>query len=182
AGGDQCRCPRSDHAREGRVAATTLDRDPTGTTANLRACARARSGISRRPERHSPNPRRQYTRWLEHRTLQDEERADQLLGEALARDAGSGAAHLAIGMLRNYQNRLPEAKIELERAIALDRNDASAFNQLGRVLVFLGQPEAAIPLAEKAIRLDPQATYIHVAYVNLGRCHLLLDHIDEAID
>jgi len=87
-----------------------------------------------------------------------------------------------MGMLRNYQNRLPEAKIELEKAIALDRNDASALNQLGRVLAFLGEPETAIPLAEKAIRLDPQATYIFVAYVNLGRRHLLLGHTDEAID
>jgi adenylate cyclase len=113
---------------------------------------------------------------------QDAARAEQLLLQALERDTNSSVAHFSMGMLRRTQNRLSEARIELERAIALDRNDASAFLQLGLVLVYLGRPEAAIPHAEKAIRLSPLGPNTHVNDCLLGRCHLLLGRADEAID
>jgi adenylate cyclase len=80
------------------------------------------------------------------------------------------------------QNRLAEAKIELETAIALDRNHRSAFLQLGATLNSLGQPEAAIPYIEKAIRLSPYDASIPVSYMVLGRSHLLLGHVDEAVN
>jgi adenylate cyclase len=57
-----------------------------------------------------------------------------------------------------------------------------ALRQLGITLTFLGQPKAAIPLVEKSIRLDPRSPNIHVAYWALGCCHLLLGHVDEAVD
>jgi adenylate cyclase len=44
-----------------------------------------------------------------------------------------------------------------------------------------GEPEAAIPYIEKAIRLDPRSHSIFVAYYTLGRCHLFLGRIDEAV-
>jgi len=113
---------------------------------------------------------------------QDEARAEQLLDEALDRNAGSAWAHNVRGMLRRVQKRLPEAKIELQEAIQLDRNYSTAINQLGMVLNFLGQPEAAVPIIERAIRLDPQARNIEVFYWNLGNCHLILSQIDEAVD
>jgi adenylate cyclase len=113
---------------------------------------------------------------------QDEVRAEQLLTEALERDAGSPWAHLVAGELRRAQKRLPEAKIELEEAIALDRNFAGAFSQLAITLNLLGQPEAAIPLQEKALRLDPQSSDNHVYNWALGFSHLLLGHDGEAVD
>ena len=113
---------------------------------------------------------------------QDEARAELLLLEALERDGNSARAHERIGVLRLRQNRLAEAKIELETAIALDRNHRSAFFQLGATLNSLGQPEAAIPYIEKAIRLSPYDASIPVSYMVLGRSHLLLGHVDEAID
>jgi Flp pilus assembly protein TadD len=58
-------------------------------------------------------------------------------------------------MLRRVQNRLNESRIELESAIALDPNNARALQQLGLTLMWLGQPDAAIPQIEKAIRLNP---------------------------
>ena len=47
---------------------------------------------------------------------------------------------------------------------------------------FLGQPEAAIPHIEKAIRLNPHDANIADPYWGLGTCHLFLGHVDEAID
>ncbi|MFL5265252.1 MAG: adenylate/guanylate cyclase domain-containing protein [Stellaceae bacterium] len=113
---------------------------------------------------------------------QDPARAEQLLEEALERDANSSTAHFAMGLLRRMQNRLPEAQREYEMAIALDPNDARALYQLGATLMFLGHPEAGIPHIEKAIRLNPNDPEMTPLYWALGTCYLLLGHIDEAID
>jgi adenylate cyclase len=76
---------------------------------------------------------------------QDAARAEQLLLEALERDANSAGAHERIGLLRRLQNRLDESKIELETAIALDRNYHSAYLQLGNTLTLLCQPAGGNP-------------------------------------
>jgi TolB-like protein/class 3 adenylate cyclase len=75
---------------------------------------------------------------------QDLARAELLLLEALA-NANSASAHAEMGRVRRLQNRLPEAKTELETAIALDRNLVGALRQLGQTMMYLGQPEAGIP-------------------------------------
>jgi adenylate cyclase len=87
-----------------------------------------------------------------------------------------------LGRLRRLQNRLVESKIELEKAIALDRNNATAIRQLGITLLYLGQPEAALPRLEYALQLDPQVQNVWFAYFWLGYSHLLLGQTDEAID
>jgi adenylate cyclase len=87
-----------------------------------------------------------------------------------------------MGLLRRMQGALTEAQIELERAIELDRNHALAAYQLGLVLAFRGQPEVAIPYVEKAIRLSPHEPNLGVILAVLGACHLLLGHVDQAID
>jgi tetratricopeptide (TPR) repeat protein len=113
---------------------------------------------------------------------QDQARAEQLLVDALELDANSSMAHDTMGELRRFQNRLPEAQIEFETAIAFDRNNADAFFHLGMNTMFLGRPEAAIPYVEKAIRLDPHGPAIAPYYWALGYSHLLLDQVDEAVD
>jgi len=113
---------------------------------------------------------------------QDPARAELLLREALERDANRSTAHFAMGVLRRMQNRLPEAPAEFETAIALNRNDARAFYQLGVTLMFLGRPEEGIPHLKRAIRLDPNDPDMTPLYWALGTCHLLLGQADEAID
>jgi adenylate cyclase len=112
----------------------------------------------------------------------DSARAEQLLGEALERDANRSAAHFAMAVLRQMQNRLPEAQAEYEAAIALDHNHARAYLHLGQTLMFLGQPEAGVPHIEKAIRLNPYDPNIRSAYWALGTCYLLLGQLDQSID
>jgi tetratricopeptide (TPR) repeat protein len=85
-------------------------------------------------------------------------------------------------MLRRSQGALTEAQIELERAVALDRNYGHAAYQLGLVLAFRGQPGAAIPYVEKAIRLSPHDPNLGIFLAVLGACHLLLGHADQATD
>jgi class 3 adenylate cyclase/TolB-like protein/Tfp pilus assembly protein PilF len=114
---------------------------------------------------------------------QDQARAEQLLVEVLERDANSASAHDQLGELRRFQNRLAEARIEFETAIALDPNNPEAFFHLGMNLMFLGRPQEGIPLDWKAIRLDRhnQAGAAPI-YWALGYSHLLLGDVDEAID
>jgi adenylate cyclase len=113
---------------------------------------------------------------------QDMARADQLLLEALERDRDQPKAYFVLGRLQRLQNRLIESKIELEKAIALDRNNATAIMQLGITLLYLGQPEAAVPHLEYALQLNPHAQNIWFYYFWLGDSHLLLGHTDEAIE
>jgi len=113
---------------------------------------------------------------------EDEARAQTLLNELLVRDPNRSQLHAMIALLRRVQNRLPESRIEWERAIQLDPNNAAAIGQLGVTLIYLGDPAAAIPLEEKRIRLNPNDPNIALAYWSLGLAYLLLNHIPEAID
>ena len=112
---------------------------------------------------------------------QDQARAEQLLLEALGRDVNKSTGHWAMGILRRTQDRLTEAKMEFETAIALDRNNTLAIVQLGQTLMRLGQPEAGIRHIEKSIRLDPRYPNVAILEWALGACHLLLGHVDEAV-
>ena len=93
--------------------------------------------------------------------------AEQLLLETLA-DANSASAHAEMGRVRRLQNRLAEAKVELETAIALDRNLVGALRQLGQVMMYLGEPEAGIPYIEKALLLSPRDSDLASVYRALG--------------
>ena len=111
---------------------------------------------------------------------QDVARADQLLQEALAREMNISMAHFAMGVLRRIQVRLNDSQIELQAAIALDRNNARAYQQLGLTLMWLGQPDAAIPQIKKAIRLNPHDSNIASYYWALGSANLVSGHLDDA--
>jgi tetratricopeptide (TPR) repeat protein len=113
---------------------------------------------------------------------QDQARAEQLLREVFARGINDAMAHHAMGMLRRSQNRLNEARIEAERAVALDRNNSAALYQLGVAYMYLGQPEAGMPQIEKAIRLSPRDPLVSAMHFGLGQCHLFLGHLDQATE
>jgi adenylate cyclase len=113
---------------------------------------------------------------------QDKLRAERLLAEVFERDPNISFLHQVLGELRRSQNRLTESRIELETAIALNPNNVPALRNLGVTLMGLGQPEAAIPYIEKAMLLDPRGANFNISYLSLGRCHLLLGHVNEAIE
>jgi tetratricopeptide (TPR) repeat protein len=115
---------------------------------------------------------------------EDIPQAERLLREALETGGVSNqaAARLTLGILRQMQTRLPEAQKEFETALSLDPNNARGYFHLGETLLYLGQPEAAIPLLEKAIQLDPNAPNVAFTHWALGTCQLLLGRVDQAID
>ena len=104
---------------------------------------------------------------------EDSVRAEELLLEALDAAPNRSMAHTAMGFLRRVQNRLTEAWVEEETAISLDPNNDFAHRHLAWVLLFRGEPGAAIIQAEKALRLSPRDTNIWGVY-GLGSLPLLL--------
>jgi tetratricopeptide (TPR) repeat protein len=115
---------------------------------------------------------------------EDIPQAEHLLSEAID-DGGvsnRAAAHSTLGVLRQMQNRLSEARAEFETAISFDPNNVRAYLHLGETLLYLGQPEAGIPVLEQAIRLRPDDPNTAITYWALGTCQLLSGRADKAID
>jgi adenylate cyclase len=112
----------------------------------------------------------------------DSDRAEQLLLEAIESDPNHSAARSTMGQLRRVQNRLAEARIELETAIAVGANDHFTHSQHAWTLLLLGEPEAAVTEGEKAIRASPRDPTLWGAYLVLGWCRLLLAEVDPAIE
>jgi hypothetical protein len=115
---------------------------------------------------------------------EDMPRAEHLLLEAVEKGGVSNraSAHFTLGILRQMQNRLPEAKSEFETAISLGPNNARTHLHLGETLLYLGQPEASIPPLEQAIRLSPDDPDLAITYWVLGASQLLSGRVDQAID
>lgn|SRR5215467_11019510 len=115
---------------------------------------------------------------------EDLPRAESLLRETIdnPRFSNRAAAHFTLGVVRQMQNRLPEARAEFETAVSLDPNNARAYLHLGETLLYLGQPEAAIPPLEQAIRLRPNDGNLAITYWALGTCQLLSGWPDLAIE
>jgi adenylate cyclase len=114
---------------------------------------------------------------------QDIPRAEQLAAEAIERDPTSSRAHEAMGRVRLLQkNRLREAQIEFETALALDRSNINAVRQLGFAAFNLGEPEACIRQGEKGLRLSPRGPGAWNFLAQLGLCHLSANHVDVATD
>jgi tetratricopeptide (TPR) repeat protein len=115
---------------------------------------------------------------------EDLPRAETILAEALDKGTVSNrsAAHFTLGVLRQMQNRLPEAQSEFETAVALDPTNARAQLHLGVTRLYRGEPEGGIAPLEQAIRLAPDGPNLAIAYWALGTCQLLSGRVDQAID
>jgi tetratricopeptide (TPR) repeat protein len=114
---------------------------------------------------------------------EDMPRAEHLLSEAIDGGASNrAAAHFTLGLLRQMQNRLSEAQKEFETAVFLDPNNPRIYLHLGETLLYLGQPEAAIPPLQQAIRLRPDDPNIAITYWALGTCQLLSGRVDQAVN
>ena len=110
-------------------------------------------------------------------------RAEQLASEAVERDPNSSLAHYTMGSLRRLQkNRLREAQIEFEKALALDPNNYVALRQIGWTFSNLGEPEACLAGAERQLRLSPKDPTVWENHSQLGVCHLQLNHADLAVE
>jgi tetratricopeptide (TPR) repeat protein len=111
----------------------------------------------------------------------DTQRAERLVGQALATSPRSPLAHFAKGQVLRAQGRWDEAIPEYETALAFNQNWVGALAYLGFCKFWTGAIEEAIPLYEQAIRLSPRDPGIGIWHFRIGLVHLVQSRIDEAI-
>jgi TolB-like protein/DNA-binding winged helix-turn-helix (wHTH) protein len=77
-------------------------------------------------------------------------------GEALRLDPADVRGRILLARSYIAFNRYPEAQAQIDRAIAINPNDADALAGRGNILVWLGETDAAIETLEFAQRIDPE--------------------------
>jgi TolB-like protein len=83
-------------------------------------------------------------------------RAAQAAGKALEIDDSDVRAHVVLGRIDIFDHRYAEALAEMDRAIAINPNDAHALAGRGNTLMWMGQTDNAVKALEAARRLDPE--------------------------
>lgn len=111
------------------------------------------------------------------------DRAEKLANEALDRDVADVRAHIMLGRLHLFHDRYDDAKAELERAIAINPNDADGLAGRGHILLWVGQTDAAIETLELAERIDPDLNVLDrfalaLAYYVKGRDDAAIDQAE----
>jgi tetratricopeptide (TPR) repeat protein len=81
--------------------------------------------------------------------------AQKTLQELIAKAPENSGLHLALGMALVAQKQMPQAREELETAVRLRPNNADAMNDLGAVLLQMGQATEALGWFEKCRSVAP---------------------------
>ena len=108
-------------------------------------------------------------------------KAESLLDGLLKRRPHMATAHALVGLAHFAHGRLPEAKRAFEHAITLNPSHAPSYAQLGRVLLQLGQRQAALEHIHYAIRLSPRDPHLPYWLGLAGSAELELEHFDAAV-
>jgi adenylate cyclase len=95
--------------------------------------------------------------------------------KALEYNPNEPLAHCIAGLSATFTGDLDRAKSEFDAAVAINPNLAVAHNMLGAGRIYRGEPLAAIPAIEHAMRLDPaySSQFLHflgMAYLLAGKC------------
>jgi adenylate cyclase len=80
------------------------------------------------------------------------------------------------------QNRTQEAVIEGERSLALNPSFIDAYSALCAANNFLGRPDRALELADKAIRLSPRDPFLRLLYHMKGWAFFMKQQEDQTIE
>jgi adenylate cyclase len=113
------------------------------------------------------------------KSLQDSiEKGIEAAQKAFALDDSNASAHALLGDFYWLKREYDKAISEGERAVALAPGEASVHISYAKNLVFAGRAEEAIPLFQKAIRLNPVGPT--GLYLNLGHALRMTGKFEEA--
>jgi len=84
------------------------------------------------------------------------------------------STHNFFGFMHLDKRQYNEARTEFQKAVDLNPNYALGYYNLGRTLFYTGQPDEAIPLFKKAMRIQPHCPWyipfmLGKAYYHSGR-------------
>jgi adenylate cyclase len=94
-------------------------------------------------------------------------------------DANDTECHRIECRIALIQAQYDKSEYHLDRALALNPNDPRLVVQRGINLTHLGDPEAALPWIERAMRLDPFSA--HLYYLDMVRALFMAKRPGEAI-
>jgi adenylate cyclase len=112
----------------------------------------------------------------------DLKRAARLLTDAAAVNPDDELVLAATGSLLRQQHRCLASISAFQRVLSSNPNSHWAYNEIGACLTALGRAEEAIPMIERADRLDPRGAYAWSRYQHLGWAMLMLGRDEEAIN
>jgi adenylate cyclase len=107
------------------------------------------------------------------------EKAREMIQKELTLDESSGQARAILSFLYTQKREYDKAIAEGELAVALNPSDATVIALYASSLGFAGRSEEAIPLFQKAIRLDPFGRMVY--YLNFGNALRVTGRFKEAV-
>jgi adenylate cyclase len=107
-------------------------------------------------------------------------RAQEMADKALSLDESDLRAHVILGRIYISYHRYDQARTEIDRAIAINPNDANGLAGRGNILMWSGQTDAAIADLELAQRIDPEPN--PVDRFSLSLAYYLKGRYDGAIE
>jgi adenylate cyclase len=107
-------------------------------------------------------------------------RAIELAKKAISLDDSFSLAHSALGAFYATARQYDKGVAEAERAVALEPNSAENLFFLAFVLCYAGKPEEAIPLTERAVRLNPIPLPFQL--VTMAHAYRLTGRYEKAIE
>jgi tetratricopeptide (TPR) repeat protein len=107
-------------------------------------------------------------------------RGIELTKHALSLDNSYSFAHAVLGVSYMLARQYDIGVAEAERAVALDPNSSENLFFLAYVLCFAGKPEEAIPLIERAERLNPIPLPFQL--LTMSSAHRLTGRYEKAVE
>lgn len=78
-------------------------------------------------------------------------------------------------------NRKEEALDLIQSLIEANEKNGFYYDSYGEILIHFDDYKKALKQLEKALDLNPKADYLHETYIKIGKCHLRLGEMHEAV-